>query len=123
MNFLKQTIERAKADVKTIVLPESTDIRVIKAASIVLEKGIANVVLVGNRDEILGLAGNLDISKALIVDPLKSEKYNDYVNTFYELRKAKGITIEKAKEIMKDPVYWGVMMVKKEMPMGWCLEL
>ncbi len=113
MNFLEQTIERAKADVKTIVLPESTDMRVIKAASMVLEKGIANVVLVGDRDEITGLAGNLDISKAVIVDPVKSEKYDDYVNTFYELRKAKGITIEKAKEIMKNPVYWGVMMVKK----------
>ena len=74
---------------------------------------IANVVLVGNRDEITDLAGNLDISKAMIVDPVKSEKYDDYVNTFYELRKAKGITIEKAKEIMKNPVYWGVMMVKK----------
>ncbi len=49
----------------------------------------------------------------MIVDPVKSEKYEDYVNTFYELRKAKGITIEKAKEIMKNPVYWGVMMVKK----------
>jgi phosphate acetyltransferase len=113
MNFLEQTIERAKADIKTIVLPESTDMRVIKAASMVLEQGIANVVLVGNRDEITDLAGNLDISKAMIVDPVKSEKYEDYVNTFYELRKAKGITIEKAKEIMKNPVYWGVMMVKK----------
>jgi len=113
MNFLKQTIERAKTDVKTIVLPESTDMRVIQAASMVLEKGIANIVLVGDRDEITGLAGNLDISKALIVDPVRSEKYDDYVSSFYEIRKAKGITIEKAKEIMKDPVYWGVMMVKK----------
>ncbi|HOJ09907.1 MAG TPA: phosphate acetyltransferase [Clostridiales bacterium] len=113
MNFLERTIERAKSDIKTIVLPESTDIRVIKAASIALEKGVANIVLVGNREEILSKAGSLDISKAVIVDPLKSEKYDDYVNTFYELRKAKGITVEKAQEIMKDPVYWAVMMVKK----------
>lgn len=113
MNFLEQIIKRAKADVKTIVLPESTDIRVIKAASMVIEQGIANVVLVGDKEEITDLAGNLDISKAIIVDPVKSEKYDDYVNTFYELRKAKGISIENAKEIMKNPVYWGVMMVKK----------
>ncbi|NSW89793.1 MAG: phosphate acetyltransferase [Firmicutes bacterium] len=113
MNFLEQIIERAKADIKTIVLPESTDMRVIRAAAIILEKKIANVVLVGNKEEIAKAAGNLDVSGAQIVDPLKSEKYDDYVNTFYELRKAKGVTIEKAKEIMKNPVYWGVMMVKK----------
>ena len=113
MNFLEQIIERAKADIKTIVLPESTDMRVIRAAAIILEKKIANVVLVGNKEEIAKAAGNLDVSGAQIVDHLKSEKYDDYVNTFYELRKAKGVTIEKAKEIMKNPVYWGVMMVKK----------
>lgn len=115
MNFLERTIERAKTDIKTIVLPESNDLRIIEAASIVLEKGIANIVLVGNKEEILNKAeeNNFDVSKATIVDPLKSEKYDDYVNTFCELRKKKGMTIEKAKEIMKDPVYWAVMMVKK----------
>ncbi|HHV95738.1 MAG TPA: phosphate acetyltransferase [Clostridiaceae bacterium] len=115
MTFLERTIERAKADKKTIVLPESTDERVIEAASIALEKEIANIVLVGNKEEILSKANEsgFDVSKAAIVDPLKSEKFDDYANTFYELRKKKGMTIDKAQEIMKDPVYWAVMMVKK----------
>jgi len=115
MDFLERTIERAKSDIKTIVLPESSDLRIIKAASIALEKGIANIVLVGNQEEILSKASEnaLDVLQAIIVDPLKSEKYDEYVNSFYELRKKKGITIEKAQEIMKDPVYWAVMMVKR----------
>lgn len=113
MNFLEQISIRAKADLKTIVLPEANDIRVIKAAAMVQEQGIANIILVGNEAEIKKLAGDLDISKAKIVDPLKSDKFEDYANTFYELRKAKGMTPEKARETMKDNVFWAVMMVKK----------
>ncbi len=113
MNFLEQISIRAKADLKTIVLPEADDIRVIKAAAMVQEQGIANIILVGNEAEIKKLAGDLDISKAKIVDPLKSDKFEDYANTFYELRKAKGMTPEKARETMKDNVFWAVMMVKK----------
>ncbi len=114
MNFLEQISQRAKADKKTIVLPESDDIRVLKAAAMVQEQGIADIILVGNPDEIKKRAQGLDISRCRIVDPLTSEKYEDYVNTFYELRKAKGMTLEKAREIMKDYVYWAVMMVKKD---------
>ena len=95
------------------MLPESNDIRVIKAASMVLERGIANVVLVGNEKSIKEVAAGIDISGAEIVDPENSDKADEYSNLFYELRKHKGITVEKAKEIMKDPLYWGVMMVKK----------
>lgn len=113
MKFLEQTIKRAKADVKTIVLPESNDIRTIKAAAMIQEQGVAQVVLVGNEAEIKKLAGDLDISQAKIVDPLNSDKFEDYANTFYELRKSKGVTPEQAREIMKDTVYWAVMMVKK----------
>lgn len=113
MNFLEQIKQRAKSDIKTIVLPESTDIRTIKAAAMILEEGIANVVLVGNEQEIKKLAGDIDISKAQIIDPLSTEKFEDYVNTFYEMRKAKGITLEQAEQTMKNPLYFGVMMVKK----------
>ncbi|MDP4182384.1 MAG: phosphate acetyltransferase [Bacillota bacterium] len=112
MNFLEQISMRAKSDLKTIVLPESSDIRTIKAAAMIQEKGIANIVLVGNPDEIKKLAGDLDISKSRIVDPLNSDKFDEYANAFYELRKAKGVTPEKAREIMKDTLYYGVMMVK-----------
>lgn len=113
MNFLEQTIRRAKADKKTIVLPESTDIRTIEATAMILKQGIANVVLIGNEKDIKDLAGDLDISGAHIVDPLNSDKFEDYANTFFEMRKAKGVTLEKAIETMKNPLYFGVMMVKK----------
>ena len=112
MNFLEQMIKRAKSDMKTIVLPESEDIRTIKAAAIILEKGIANIILVGNKEAINKLADGLDISKARIVDPNKFDKFDQYVNAFYELRKAKGITIEQATKTMKDYVYFATMMVK-----------
>lgn len=113
MNFLEKTILKAKSDVKTIVLPESTDIRTIQAASMILGQGIANIVLIGDEGEIAKLAGGLDISKAKIVNPLNSEKFEEYANTFYEMRKDKGVSLEKAVEIMKNPLYYGVMMVKK----------
>lgn len=111
--FLNRTIQRAKENKKTIVLPESTDIRTIKAASIILEQGFANIVLVGEEDKINALKGDLNIDGVKIENPLKSDKINDYVNTLYELRKHKGMTIEQARETMKNPLYWGVMMVKK----------
>lgn len=112
MNFLEKISERAKKDIKTIVLPESSDIRTIKAAAMVQEQGLANIVLVGKEAEIKKLAGDLDISKAIIVDPETSEKFEEFAAAFYEMRKAKGMTQEKAREIIKDELYWGVMMVK-----------
>jgi len=111
--FLDRITQRARENKKTIVLPESTDIRTIKAAAMVLEKGFADIILVGDEDNINALKGDLNIDGAKIVNPLKSDKFDDYVNTFYELRKNKGITIEQARETMKNPLYWGVMMVKK----------
>ncbi len=113
MNFLEQIVSRAKSDIKTIVLPESTDIRTIKAAAMIQEQGIANVILVGNKDEINKLAGDLDISKAKIVDPANFDQFEEYVNTLYELRKAKGMTIEQARKLLSENVlYFGIMMVK-----------
>lgn len=77
------------------------------------EQGIANVVLVGNKDDIKKLGGDLDISKAKIVDPANFERFDEYVNTLYELRKAKGMTQEQAKKILSEnPLYFGIMMVK-----------
>ena len=112
MNFLEQISERAKKDIKTIVLPESSDIRTIKAAALVQEKGLANIILIGREAEVRKLAGNLDISKAKIVDQETSGKFKEYTEAFYEMRKAKGMTLEKAAELMKNELYWGVMMVK-----------
>jgi phosphate acetyltransferase len=113
MNLLEQIIKRAKENIKTIVLPESNDIRTIKAAAMILKQGFANIILVGSEDIIKKNAGDIDISKAIIIDPQNSNKFEDYVNSFYELRKSKGLTLEQANEIMKDPLFFGVMMVKK----------
>ena len=100
-------------DKKTIVLPESTDIRTIKATAMILEQGFANVILVGDESKINELKGDINIEGATIVNPLTSDKFEDYANTLYELRKNKGMTLEQARETMKNPLYWGVMMVKK----------
>lgn len=111
--FLRRITERAKSNKKTIVLPESTDIRTIKATAMILEQGFANVVLVGDEQKIKELAGDLDIKGARIVNPETSPLFDAYSESFYEMRKAKGVTLEQARETMKNPLYWGVMMVKK----------
>ena len=115
MSFIEQMKQRAKKDLKTIVLPESEDVRTLEAAVTALNEGYANIVLVGNKNNIIKLAeaNNLDISKASIVEPAQSEKYNEYTKNFFELRQAKGMTEEKAKEFMLDNVYFGMMMVKQ----------
>ena len=116
MSFIETLKEKAKKDIKTIVLPEATDVRVLEAADKIEKESFAKVILVGNEDEVIKKAkeNNLDISKAKIVDPEKSENKEKYIETFYELRKAKGMTEEEARNKMKDPVYFGMMMVKCE---------
>jgi phosphate acetyltransferase len=110
--FLDKISDRAKKLNKTIALPETDDIRTLQATAKILERGIANIVLIGNEAEIKALAGNLDISKARIVDPKTYEKRDEYIKTFYELRKNKGVTPESAAEIMSDHMYFAVMMTK-----------
>lgn len=114
MSFIEEIKQRAKKDIKTIVLPEASDIRTLEAADIILKEKFANIILIGNEKNILELAKtkDLDISKATIINPENSPEYDEYVQNFYELRKAKGMTIEKAKELMLDTVYFGMMMVK-----------
>lgn len=115
MSFIENIKKRAKQDIKTIVLPESNDIRVIKATSKILKEGFADIILIGSKKEILDLANknDVDITQAKIIEPLKSDKFSKYATDFYELRKNKGMTLNKAKEIMKDNVYFGMMMVKE----------
>lgn len=114
MNFIENIKNRAKQDLKTIVLPEATDLRILKATEIVLSECFAHIVLVGKKDEILNLAkaNNLDISKAEIEDPETSEKNQKYAESLYELRKNKGMELEEAQKLILDPVYYGTMMVK-----------
>lgn len=116
--FLDRIIERAKADKKTIVLAEGTEPRTIAAADIILKQGIANLIILGNKDEIAKISGGYDISAATIIDPETNEHFEDFVQTFYEMRKEKGMTEEKARETMKNTLYFGSMMVKKDLADG-----
>lgn len=115
MSFIDDIKNRAKQNIKTIILTESEDVRVLEAASKVTKEGFAKIILIGNPDEANSLASshNIDISGIEIINPETSEKYDEYVNSFYELRKAKGITIDDAKKYMKDNMYFGTMMVKQ----------
>ena len=114
MSFVETMKEKARQNIKTILLPESEDVRVIQAAADVEEEGFAKAVLIGNEENVkqIALDNNIDVSKVTIINPLKSEKFGEYSNKFYELRKSKGMTPEKAKEIMKEPIYFGTMMDK-----------
>ena len=114
MSFIDDIKNRAKKSIKTIILTESEDVRVLEAASKVTKEGFAKVILIGNQDETNKLASdnNIDIAGIQIIDPVTSDKYDKYVERFYELRKAKGITMEDAKKIIKDNMYFGTMMVK-----------
>ena len=114
MSFIDSIKGKAKKEIKSIVLPESNDIRVLKGAEKAIKENYANIVLVGDENEIQKLAkdNDIDISKAKIVNPRTSEKYEEYANLFYELRKNKGMTLEKAKETVLNEVYFGMMMVK-----------
>ncbi len=114
MAFIESIKQKAKQDIKTIILPESEDIRVLKAAEKALKEEYAKIILIGNVEEVQNRAkeNNVDISNAQIIDPNTSEKYEEYVNLFYELRKNKGITPEDAKKIILEPIYFGMMMLK-----------
>ncbi len=114
MGFIDDIKNKAKSSLKTIVLPEAQDIRVIKAAAIVNNEKYANIVLLGNEEGIKKMAedNNLNIDNAKIIDPKNSSKTKEYAQSLYELRKAKGMTLEQAEELVLDEVYYGMMMVK-----------
>lgn len=115
MSFIDDIKKRAKEEIKTIVLPEANDIRTLKAVDLMAKDEFCNIVLIGNKEDIKKVANEnkLNISRAQIIEPNNSEEFETYVNAFYELRKHKGMTIEKAKELMTDPVFFGMMMVKQ----------
>lgn len=108
-------ISKAKQNKKKIVLPEAEDVRVLTAASYIQKENISEVVLVGSEDRIRKVAkdNNIDIENIHIENPTKSSKYEEYVEEFFNLRKHKGVTLEGAKEILKDEVYFATMMVKQ----------
>ena len=105
--------EKAKADKKTIVLPESMDRRTWEAAEKILKEGLANLIIIGTPEDIGEHSKGLDVSGATIINPQTYEKTQEYIDLFVELRKSKGMTPEKAKEtILGDYAYYGCLMIK-----------
>ncbi|GKU24789.1 phosphate acetyltransferase [Clostridium folliculivorans] len=114
MELMKQIWDMAQKDIKRIVLPEGDEERTLVASQKIKENGLAEVTLVGSESVIRSKAADLGVNLTgiNIADPETSDKLEVYVNEFYELRKSKGMTIEKAGKIVRDPLYFGTMMVK-----------
>lgn len=117
MDLLQQIVARAKANKQRIVLPEAEEERTLKAADRVLADDLADLILIGNPDNIKKLAvewGLQNIDKATIIDPLNNPKSEEYAELLAELRKKKGMTVEQARELVKNPLYLGCMIIKTE---------
>lgn len=116
MAFIEEIKNRARNDIKTIILPETEDKRVLEAASKVINQGFAKVILLGDKNRILENSKKYDINLdgVDIINPLTSEKKEEYKQKLYELRKNKGMTLEQAEELLKEPIYFGMMMLKDE---------
>ena len=113
MGFSAVLLNRARALKRVVVLPESDDERVLKAASKVLEIDGAKIILLGKKDEILARGGSLELSGAQFIDISTSEYFDDFASTLFELRKAKGMSEAEAKELILRPEYFGTMLVYK----------
>ena len=115
MSYIDIIKDKARADKKTIVLPETTDKRTLIAAAHVIEENIANIIMVGKEEKILDGAGwlEIDLGNVKVIDPETTDRLDDYIELLYETRKEKGMTPEKAREILlTDYLTFGVVMVK-----------
>ena len=115
MKFIEELKQKARQTQRRIVLPEAPEERTLRAADTILGEGFAQIILIGNPGEINDAAkafGLENISKAIIIDPDSYEKIDEYVEMMVEIRKKKGLTIEEARELIKDPLYLSVMMIK-----------
>lgn len=110
-------IDKAKTLRKTIVLAEGEEPRTVRAAEIISKNGIADIILLGNREKIAAIYPDVDLSLVRIVDPL-AEDIEDFANEYYELRKAKGMTLEEARIQMRKYLNFGAMMIRKGMADG-----
>ena len=117
MGLLEQIIARAKSNKQRIVLPEAEEERTLTAADRVLADDIADLILIGNPEKVHALAkekGLTHIDKATLIDPLNCERSEEYAQLLAKLREKKGMTLEKARELVKDPLYLGCMIIKTE---------
>jgi len=119
MSFIADMKEKAKAANKKIVLPESYEARNLAAAAQILQEGIAQVILIGEEGKLKEAAAGLDISKAIVIDPASYDKMPELAQKLYELRKAKGMTLEEAQKLLaENPLYLGVMLVSEDIADG-----
>ena len=118
--IIDRIIKKAKDNKKTIILPEAEDERVLRAARIIADKNIAKIILIGNESKVYEKTKKIgiDLSDITLINPETSEYYEDFIHFLYELRKEKGMTLNQAKEYVSDPVYFGVLMVKKGLADG-----
>lgn len=115
MSLIDQIIARARSDRQRIVLPESFEERTITAADRAIADGLADIILIGNREKVLAYAAELGlahIGKATIIDPETSEKTEEYAQLLFQLRQKKGMTIEQARKTVLDPLYFGCLIIK-----------
>lgn len=117
MSLIDQIKENATRYGKKIVLPEGEEERTLKAANIILEKGYAGIILLGNKKKIMAKAAEWQlkyVEKAIIIDPLDNPKAEFYAEMLCEIRKKKGMTIEEARNLVKDPLYLATLMIKNK---------
>ena len=115
MSLIESIIARAQSTRQRIVLPESFEERTITAADRALADGLADIILIGNREKVLAYAASLGlthIAEAIIIDPATSEKTEEYAQLLFQLRQAKGMTLEKAREVVLNPLYFGCLIIK-----------
>jgi len=134
MNFIEKMKEEAKKEKKTIVLPEGEEIRTLKAAEIISKEEIAEIILLGEEEKISSLARKeeVDINSIPILNPSTSAKREDYARKYYQLRKEKGVNLEESRQLLKNTMYYGTMMVYSDdadgviggaiHPTGWTLK-
>ncbi len=111
---------KAKQSRRTVVLPDATDPRTLKAARIITDEGFASILLIGNEAQILSEAksNNVNLTGIRIIDPEKSDKLSDFSHIFFNIRKSKGVEFSQAQETMKHPLHFGAMMVRESMADG-----
>ncbi len=114
MSVIDQIKAKAKSDIKNILLPEGAEERTVQAARIITDQGLARVSLFGDPEKIKATADKLGVALTgiEIIDPAKDADFDKYVEMFYEMRKAKGVDMEKAKKTMLNPLFYAAMMIK-----------
>lgn len=115
MNLIESIHEKAIQNAKKIVLPEGTEERTLRAADIILEKGIAHLILLGNKEEIYSLAKEYNlkhIDKAEIIDPINNPKKEEHINLLMEIRKHKDLKRDKAEKLVENPLYLSTLLIK-----------